>query len=59
LYSFICYFKGNASLKELGVIMAQDLSANQAMIVASMCFDNRNIPEGANLEKYFSNKMAY
>jgi hypothetical protein len=40
--------------------MAQDLSAYQAMIVASMIFgNNRHIPENANLENYFSNKMAY
>ena len=38
--------------------MAQDLTAYQAMMVASMIIGNKFIPEGSNLEAYFSNKMS-
>jgi len=48
---------GNQSLKELGVIMAQDLNAYQAMVIGSLVFGNEMLPSGANLENYFSNKI--
>ena len=48
---------GNQSLRELGVIMAHDLNAYQAMVVASLLIDNEMIPSGANMENYFSNKI--
>jgi L-asparaginase/Glu-tRNA(Gln) amidotransferase subunit D len=51
------YLKGNQSLKDLGVIMAQDLNAYQAMVVASLILVNNCIPDGCNLENYFSNKI--
>lgn len=48
---------GNQSLKDLGVIMANDLNAYQAMVVASLVFGNISIPNGTNLENYFNNKI--
>ncbi|RNA08921.1 L-asparaginase [Brachionus plicatilis] len=48
---------GNQSLRDLGVIMADDLNAYQAMIVASLVFDNEYLSNEYGLEKYFSNKI--
>jgi L-asparaginase/Glu-tRNA(Gln) amidotransferase subunit D len=46
---------GNQSLKNLGVIMAHDLNPYQAMVVASLLFNNENIP-AEKMEFYFNNK---
>ena len=48
---------GNQSLREIGVIMADNLSPYQAMIVSSLLFSNKNISKEANLQNYFSNKI--
>lgn len=48
---------GNQSLLDLGVIMADDLNAYQAMTVASLLFANEHIPADTDLGKYFSNKI--
>ena len=48
---------GNQSLKDIGVIMADDLSAYQAMIVGSLLFSNKNVSKEANLANFFSNKI--
>lgn len=48
---------GNQSLSDLGVIMADELNPYQAMIVASLVFDNEYLSKDYSLEKYFSNKI--
>lgn len=37
--------------------MANDLNAYQAMVVGSLIFGNSLIPNGANLDNYFNNKI--
>jgi L-asparaginase/Glu-tRNA(Gln) amidotransferase subunit D len=48
---------GNQSLKELGVLMANDLSAYQAMVVGSLLFLNDHLSKEVNLANYFSNTI--
>lgn len=48
---------GNKSLRDIGVIMADDLTPYQAMVVASLVISNKNISKVAHLENYFSNKI--
>lgn len=48
---------GNGSLKDMGVIMAEDLNPFQAMVVATLLFGNKSLPEDINLEMFFSNKI--
>jgi L-asparaginase len=48
---------GNQSLRDIGVIMADDLNAYQAMIVASLLFSNKNVSKETNLQNYFNNKI--
>ena len=48
---------GSQSLRDLGVIMADDLNPYQAMLVAALVLDNERITKGTNLEIYFSNKL--
>ena len=48
---------GNQSLKELGVIMADDLNPYQAMSVASLSLNNNKIPTSFNIEKLFTNHI--
>lgn len=50
--------KGNQSLKDLGVIMADDLNPFQAMVVSSLVFGNEKILDKKNIQKYFSNKIS-
>lgn len=57
---------GNKSLSELGVIMADDLNGYQAMVCASLLFDNEHVQQGDRtalefakyLEQFFSNKIV-
>ncbi len=44
-------------MRDLGVIMADDLSAYQAMVVASIVFGHENIDKQPYIERYFSNKI--
>lgn len=50
---------GNQSLKDIGVIMTDDLGHYQAMVVASLLFANKNISKETNLQNYFSNKIMF
>ena len=50
---------GNQSLRDLGVIMADDLTPYQAMIVASLVFGNGKISKDVNLQNYFNNKILF
>lgn len=50
---------GNQSLRDLGVIMAEDLSAYQAMVVGSLVFGHENPEQDLKVTKIdalFSNK---
>ena len=47
---------GNQSLRDLGVLMADDLNPYQAMVVASLIFENEKIDKN-DIQKYFSNKI--
>lgn len=47
---------GNQSLKDLGVIMADDLNPFQAMVVATLLFSNEQI-SNESFQSYFSNKI--
>ena len=49
---------GNQSLREIGVIMADDLNPYQAMTVASLVVDNEKLSPNAKIDHYFSNKVA-
>ena len=57
---------GNKSLSDLGVIMADDLNGYQAMVCASLLFDNEHVQQGDRtplefakyLEQFFSNKLV-
>lgn len=49
---------GNQSLIDLGVMMANDLNAYQAMVVASLVIGNSMSKNGANLESYFNNEIT-
>jgi hypothetical protein len=53
----VLLIQGNQSLRDLGVIMADDLSAYQAMVVASIVFGHENIDKQPYIERYFSNKI--
>ncbi|CAF0798606.1 unnamed protein product [Brachionus calyciflorus] len=48
---------GNQSLRDLGVIMADDLNPYQAMVVATLVFHNEKLLDKNELSKYFSNKI--
>ncbi len=48
---------GNQSLKDLGVLMANDLNAYQAMVVGTLLFQNDHISKEVNLANYFSNTI--
>jgi len=60
---------GNRSLSDIGVIMADDLNGYQAMVCASLLFDNENILQedqfknfleySKHLEQFFTNKLQY
>ena len=47
---------GNKSLKDIGVIMADDLNGYQAMVVATLLFENEKLKD-INFEEFFSNKI--
>lgn len=49
---------GNQSLKDLGVIMADDLNPYQAMAVASLVFGHEDIESNEELHSYFTNKIS-
>ena len=48
---------GNQSLIDIGVINAADLNAYQAMVVASLVFQNDNL-DGIDLASFFRNKIS-
>lgn len=54
---------GNKSLKDIGVIMADDLNPYQAMICGSLTFDNEKLKDMRDspeyYETFFSNKLAF
>ena len=52
-------FGGNQSLRDLGVIMAEDLNQYQAMIVASLVFGNDKISKDQSIQNFFSNKILF
>ncbi|RNA08923.1 L-asparaginase [Brachionus plicatilis] len=49
---------GNQSLIDLGVVMASDLNAYQAMVVASLVIGNSMSKNGTNLDSYFNNEIT-
>lgn len=58
---------GNKSLSDIGVIMADDLNAYQAMICGTLLFENEELisqqPDGVLtsefVSQYFTNKVVY
>lgn len=50
---------GNQSLIEIGVLMAHDLNAYQAMVVASLVIGNSISKKNLYLENYFNNEITY
>lgn len=50
---------GNQSLIELGVLMAHDLNAYQAMVVASLVVGNSISKKSLYLESYFNNEITF
>lgn len=46
---------GNKSLKDIGVIMADDLNAYQSMVCATLLFENENVTQ-SSYDKFFTNK---
>ena len=50
---------GNQSLKDLGVIITDDLGPYHAMIVATLLFANQNVSKEVNQQIYFSNKIMF